>query len=281
MSELIIVHPNKCYEIILKDLDFSKVSFFDITNQLIYDRILDVPSISYDGISCGYYCYVDVVGNKIYDFFNLQKAYFEPIKALQVQTGSKLKCIVCSNGSYFPKNVPINELVLSTLNLRHPVSNKVLVLPPLDFRYISFKFLISSLIDNGTLLPPPSGMYYAVTDDRGSEFQQDVPLYATLPIPDNIISVSLEKESSITVILPATNEVIPLSEVNLSLVTNTELIDEFINAGIIPAPRGDDEGYELIILNNGKSLGIETKTLKELGVNNCDRIKIIKVHFNK
>ena len=80
--------------------------------------------------------------------------------------------------------------------------------------------------------------------------------------------------AELTIVLPNTHEEIPLSEVDFSQVTNTELINQLIASGNVLAPEVGTN-YELVIPGSGTALGLETKTLEELGVKDGEKIKLL------
>lgn len=82
--------------------------------------------------------------------------------------------------------------------------------------------------------------------------------------------------ANLTIILPHTHEEIPVFDVDFSQVTNTDLINELIKSGLIEAPAPfSGSTYELVVPGFGIALGLETKTLEELGVKDGEKIKLL------
>ena len=82
--------------------------------------------------------------------------------------------------------------------------------------------------------------------------------------------------ADLTIILPHTHEEIPVYDVDFSQVTNTNLINELIKSGIIePLAPFSGGTYELVVPGSGIALGLETKTLEELGVKDGEKIKLL------
>jgi hypothetical protein len=78
--------------------------------------------------------------------------------------------------------------------------------------------------------------------------------------------------TSITLELSFTGEQVPVNDVNLDSVTNTELFTKAVIAGIVPSLRTDNS-YKMVSNKTNQPI-IETATLSSLGFADGDTIKI-------
>jgi len=77
--------------------------------------------------------------------------------------------------------------------------------------------------------------------------------------------------ASLTLKMASTGETIPVNDLELDQVTNTELISQMVASGIVPALPSDEE--YLVIGKNNQPLK-DTASLTELGFNDGDTITI-------
>ena len=167
---------------------------------------------------------------------------------------------------------------MATLTIVLPNTHEEIPLSEVDFSQVTNTELINQLIASGTIPSPADGTNYElVIPGSGQALGLDTKTLEELGVKDGEkikLLASGQNAANLTIVLPNTHEEIPLSEVDFSQVTNTELINQLIASGTIPSP-ADGTNYELVIPGSGQALGLDTKTLEELGVKDGEKIKLL------
>ena len=78
--------------------------------------------------------------------------------------------------------------------------------------------------------------------------------------------------ANITLEIANTGEKVPVKDVDLGSITNTEILTGAVNEKILPPPR-ENEGYKMVSKTNMPI--IETATLASLGFVDGDTIKVV------
>ena len=167
---------------------------------------------------------------------------------------------------------------MAELTIVLPNTHEEIPLSEVDFSQVTNTELINQLIASGNVPAPAAGTNYElVIPGSGTALGLETKTLAELGVKDGEkikLLASGQNAAELTIVLPNTHEEIPLSEVDFSQVTNTELINQLIASGNVSAPAAGTN-YELVIPGSGTALGLETKTLEELGVKDGEKIKLL------
>lgn len=85
--------------------------------------------------------------------------------------------------------------------------------------------------------------------------------------------------ADLTLLITFTHETIPLSDVELECITDIQLVDELVDAGIIPSLYNEDAEY--ILMKGGYCCSLSGITLSNLGFEDGDTIMIRKTLTNR
>ena len=253
MATLTIVLPNTHEEIPLSEVDFSQVTNTELINQLIASGTIPSPT---DGTN--YELVIPGSGQAL----GLDT---KTLEELGVKDGEKIKLLASGQNA-------------ANLTIVLPNTHEEIPLSEVDFSQVTNTELINQLIASGTIPSPTDGTNYElVIPGSGQALGLDTKTLEELGVKDGEkikLLASGQNAANLTIVLPNTHEEIPLSEVDFSQVTNTELINQLIASGTIPSP-ADGTNYELVIPGSGQALGLDTKTLEELGVKDGEKIKLL------
>lgn len=86
--------------------------------------------------------------------------------------------------------------------------------------------------------------------------------------------------ADLTLIITFTHETIPLSDVELECITDIQLVDELVDAGIIPSLYNIDAEYVICNTNGSYWYPPEGRTLSNIGFKDGDTIIIRKSLLN-
>ena len=85
---------------------------------------------------------------------------------------------------------------------------------------------------------------------------------------------------TLIIIIPFTHETIPLSDVELECITDIQLVDELVDAGIIPSLYYEDAEYAICNTNGSYWCPPKGRTLSNIGFKDGDTIIIRKFLTN-
>ena len=183
------------------------------------------------------------------------------LAALGVQDGATVTVVAKPEGA-------------AQISLKVSNTGEVIPVNDIELDQVTNSELIEQLVANG-LVPEVPGKTYKMISIENNQPVEEVATLATLGVKDGTLVNIVAKPAGaaqISLKVSNTGEVIPVNDIELDQVTNSELIEQLVANGLVPEVPG--KTYKMISIENNQPVE-EVATLAALGVKDGTLVNIV------